>query len=96
MPRPLRINYPGAYYHVMNRGAGYQDIFRADEHRQIFVDLLREFHETYQVNIHVYCLMGNHYHLLLETTIQSVNRWESHWVRLRRHLVLRTTVAHQE
>jgi putative transposase len=78
MSRPLRINYPGAYYHVMNRGAGYQDIFNCDDHRQMFLDLLRELHDTFQVNINAYCLMGNHYHLLLETPLGNLSRAMRH------------------
>ena len=78
MSRPLRINYPGAYYHVMNRGAGYHDIFSSDDHRSMFLDLLRELHETFQVNIHAYCLMDNHYHLLLETPLGNLSRAMRH------------------
>ena len=61
MSRPLRIEYPGAYYHVMNRGAGRQMIFAQDTHREIFLELLREIHEMFEVETHAYCLMDNHY-----------------------------------
>jgi REP element-mobilizing transposase RayT len=40
----------------------------------MFLDLLRELHETFQVNIHAYCLMGNHYHLLVETPLANLSR----------------------
>ena len=75
MSRPLRINYPGAYYHVMTVG---QDIFGSDDHRQMFLEPLHELHETFQVNIHAYCLMGNHYHLLLETLLGNLSRAMRH------------------
>ena len=78
MSRPLRINYPGAYYHVINRGAGIRDIFGRNDHRQMFLDLPHELHETFQVNIHAYCLMGNHYHLLLETLLGNLSRAMRH------------------
>lgn len=58
----------------MNRGAGYHDIYRNDEHRRLFLDLLRELHQTFLVSIHAYCLMDNHYHLLLETPMGNLCR----------------------
>lgn len=67
MARPLRIEYEGAWYHVMNRGAGRRRIFKTDTERRIFLALLGELNETFGVGIHAYCLMPNHYHLLLET-----------------------------
>ena len=78
MSRPLRIEYPGAYYHIMNRGAGYQATFGNDHHRQLFLDLLGELHKTFKVNIHAYCLMDNHYHLLLETPLGNLSRAMRH------------------
>ena len=67
MTRPLRIQYPGAWYHVMNRGASHRNIFLSDKQRIEFLSLLEEITLTYDVEIHAYCLMGNHYHLLLHT-----------------------------
>ena len=67
MPRPLRIEFSGAWYHVMNRGAGYQRIFHSAIHRQLFLNLLDETHKMFHVEIHAYCLMNKHYHLLLHT-----------------------------
>ena len=63
MARPLRIEYPGAWYHVMNRGANRAFIFYSDEHRKLFLTLLEETIRLYSVEIHSYCLMSNHYHL---------------------------------
>lgn len=78
MSRPLRIEYKDAYYHVMNRGAGQQDIFAHDDHRGLFLELLRESHEVYQADIHAYCLMDNHYHLLVSTPKANLNRIMRH------------------
>jgi len=78
MARPLRIEYKNAYYHVMNRGAAYRDIFQHDEHRELFLELLREIHEMFRVEIHAYCLMDNHYHLLLSTPNSNLGRAMRH------------------
>jgi len=78
MARPLRIEYKNAYYHVMNRGAGYRDIFLRDEHHQMFFELLREIHDMFRVEIHAYCLMGNHYHLLISTPDANLSRAMRH------------------
>ena len=78
MSRALRIEYPGAYYHVMNRGAGRLPIFQHDDHRAVFLDLLREIHEMFKAEIHAYCLMGNHYHLLIQTPQANLSRVMRH------------------
>ena len=67
MSRPLRIVYEGAWYHVMNRGAGRRTIFHSDTHRELFLALLGEITETFGIELHAYCLMDNHYHLLMQT-----------------------------
>ena len=74
MSRPLRIEYPGAYYHVMNRGRGRQQIFRHREDYQRFLKLLGETHRMWGVRVHAYCLLPNHYHLLLETPQGNLSR----------------------
>jgi len=66
MPRPFRLDYQGAWHHVMNRGAGHDAIFRDTLDRIIFLDLLQFAANRNLVRIHAYCLMGNHFHLLLE------------------------------
>jgi REP element-mobilizing transposase RayT len=63
MARPLRVEYPGAYYHVTARGVARQVIFFADEDRQEFLETLAEAHERFGLVCHGYCLMLNHYHL---------------------------------
>ena len=78
MPRSLRIAYPNAWYHVMNRGAGKQTIFHNPKHYQLFLDLLREIHIRYQIQIHAYCLMPNHYHLLINTPLGNISKAMKH------------------
>jgi len=65
--RQLRIEYPGAFYHVFSRGNQKQIVFRSDDDFYFFLKCLREAHEKFGVIAHVYCLMPNHYHLILET-----------------------------
>lgn len=67
MARPLRIEYPGALYHITSRGNEQQDIFRDDKDRERFLGYLETAVGRYKGVIHVYCLMSNHYHLLLST-----------------------------
>lgn len=78
MPRPTRIQYENAFYHVMNRGRGRQAIFRGDEHYQAFLQTLEEAHDRFDAQIHAYCLMGNHYHLLVETPRANLDRIMRH------------------
>ena len=67
MARKLRLQYPGAIYHVMNRGDRQEAIFEDDADRERFLETLAEacFKTGWQV--HAYCLMGNHFHLVAET-----------------------------
>ena len=67
MARPLRIEYAGAVYHVMARGNQGQAIFCDDKDRQRFLETLGQACEKTGWRIHAYVLMGNHYHLLVET-----------------------------
>jgi putative transposase len=67
MPRKLRVEYPGAVYHVMSRGDRREDIFLDDVDRQDFVKTLAEACQKTDWQVHAYCLMRNHYHLVLET-----------------------------
>ena len=66
MARPLRIEYPGAYYHVKSRGNEQKEIFKSNKDRERFLHYLETATERYGAVIHVYCLMSNHYHLLME------------------------------
>ena len=67
MARPLRLEFAGALYHVTARGDGREDIYRADGDRRLFLDVLAEVWERCNWTVHAYCLMTNHYHLLVET-----------------------------
>jgi REP element-mobilizing transposase RayT len=67
MARPLRIEFPGAVYHVTSRGNAKQAIFIHDEDRGRFLDVLSIVVERFHWLCHAYCLMKNHYHLLIET-----------------------------
>ena len=67
MPRKLRLEYPGAIYHVMNRGDRREDIFRDDQDRRRFLATLTEACAKTEWQVHAYCLMRNHFHLVIET-----------------------------
>lgn len=68
MARPLRIEYPGAIYHVTSRGNARLRIYEDDQDRRSFLRLLEEVVDRYHWLCHAYCLMDNHYHLLIETS----------------------------
>ncbi len=78
MARPLRINYPGAWYHVMNRGGGYRTIFNDDHQRCVFLELLADLNRMFRLEFHAYCLMDNHYHLLAHTPEGNLQRGMRH------------------
>ena len=67
MARPLRIQYPGAVYHVTSRGNEKKRIFRDDTDREIFLEILFDINKRCHWICHAYCLMDNHYHLMIET-----------------------------
>ncbi|MGV3773414.1 MAG: transposase [Verrucomicrobiales bacterium] len=67
MPRKLRVEYPGAIYHVMSRGNQRQNIFRDDQDRFRFLQTLGEACAKTGWQVHAYCLMRNHFHLVVET-----------------------------
>jgi len=67
MSRKLRIEYLGAMYHVMSRGDQREDIFRDDDSREKFLFTLGEACVKTEWQVHAYCLMRNHFHLVLET-----------------------------
>ena len=67
MARPLRIEYPGAVYHITSRGNEKKPIFKDDSDRESFLSTLHRVNKRYNWICHAYCLMDNHYHLLIET-----------------------------
>jgi putative transposase len=78
MSRPLRIQYPDAWYHVMNRGRRGDSIFIDDNDYLSFIDILQTSVELWKVNIAAYCLMSNHYHLLIQTPKANLSRCMRH------------------
>lgn len=67
MSRPLRIEFAGALYHVTSRGDGQKAIYRDDQDRRGYLSVLAEVCQRFNWHVHAYCLMDNHYHLLVET-----------------------------
>jgi REP element-mobilizing transposase RayT len=67
MARPLRIEYDGALYHVTSRGNERKAIFKDDSDRELFLNTLFQVNERFHWICHAYCLMDNHYHLVIET-----------------------------
>ena len=78
MARALRIEYPGAFYHVTSRGNERKAIFRSQRDREVFLSYLESAVERYSAVIHVFCLMDNHYHLLLETPAGNLSKIMQH------------------
>ena len=68
MPRSLRIECPGAVYHVLNRGNYRHDVFGVDGSKEVFEETLFKACERYGWILHTYCLLDNHYHMALETS----------------------------
>lgn len=75
MARPLRIQYPGAFYHVMCRGNARSKIFLDDNDRYRFLRLLHESVETYQVLLYSYVMMDNHFHLVVQTVRANLSEF---------------------
>jgi REP element-mobilizing transposase RayT len=78
MVRPLRIEYENAYYHVMNRGKGRSQLFHGADYYTTFLKGLEEAHRRFGLEVHSYCLMGNHYHLLVCTPRGNLSRAMRH------------------
>ena len=78
MARPLRIAYPGAFYHITSRGNERKAVFKSKQDRFKFLEYLGSATERYSACVHVYCLMDNHYHLLLETPLGNLSQIMRH------------------
>ena len=87
MARPLRLEYSGAVYHVMNRGLARQAIIRALTNYEMFLQALHETHTLWGVEVLAYCLLPNHYHLCVRTSAGNLGR-------VMRHLKLQETATH--
>lgn len=74
MARPLRIEFAGALYHVTSRGDGREAIVLGEEDRRLFLGVMSEVVQDFNWALHAYCLMGNHYHLLVETPDSNLSR----------------------
>ena len=74
MARPLRIEYEGAVYHVTSRGNARANIYLSDEDRVMFLDVLHYVVDRFGWLCHSYCLMTNHYHLMIETPQANLSR----------------------
>ena len=92
MARKPRIHYPGAFYHVILRGNGKQDIFFDDGDRYHFYLLLQEGVERFRHRIHAFCLMTNHIHLVVQVDhislsriMQNLSFRYTRWVNWRHH-----------
>jgi len=75
MVRPLRIEYPNAWYHVTGRGVARSNLFQDDKDRLRFLKVLRESVELFNVEVHCYVLMSNHFHFLLKTPDANLSRF---------------------
>ena len=78
MSRPLRIEFPGAWYHAMNRGRRRERVYEDDADYLGFVALLQEAAGLWDVRIGAFCLMANHYHLLIHTPLGNLSRCMRH------------------
>ena len=78
MARPLRIQYPGAVYHVLNRGLARHRIFRESRDYERFLEGVAEAHGRWRVEVFAYCLLGTHYHLCLRTAQGNLARVMRH------------------
>ena len=78
MARPLRLEFPGALYHLTSRGNARLPIYEDDQDREGFLATLGAAIERFNWLCHAYCLMGNHYHLLVETPDGNVSAGMRH------------------
>jgi putative transposase len=74
MTRRLRLDYPGALWHITSRGVDGQAIYRSDHDRQWFTRLLESAVTRYEWSLHAYVLMGNHFHLLVSSENATISR----------------------
>jgi REP element-mobilizing transposase RayT len=74
MARPLRIEYPDALYHLTSRGDGREDIFSDDTDRREFMRVLATVVDRFEWQLYAYCLMDNHYHLMVGTPKANLSR----------------------
>lgn len=78
MSRPLRIEYAGAVYHITSRGNARSNIYNNDSDRKSFIELLSQTCKRFNWHCYAWCLMGNHYHLVIETAKPNLSRGMRH------------------
>lgn len=78
MSRPLRIEFPGALYHLTTRGDRREDIYLSDDDRQQWLMLLGKVSKRFNWRCHAYCLMSNHYHIVVETVEGNLSKGMRH------------------
>ena len=76
--REIRLEYENAWYHVMNRAAGKRFVFSDENNKYIFFELINEVYKKHAIEIHAYCLMDNHYHLLVKTPNANLSKAMHH------------------
>jgi putative transposase len=74
MSRPARIEYEGAFYHVMNRGNRREAIFIDNQDRARFYEIIGSIESRYKIIIYSFVLMSNHYHLIIETPLGNLSK----------------------
>jgi putative transposase len=74
MARPLRMDYPDAFYHVLSRGNERKEIFRDERDYLRFLDTLGKMVDRFKLEVHAYVLMKNHFHLLVHTQESNLSR----------------------
>lgn len=77
MPRRPRLDFAG-FHHVVNRGVARTDIYLSRADKEMFLKILCKACQLYKVNVHDYCLMGNHYHIIVETTGENISLFMRH------------------
>lgn len=78
MARPLRIEFEGGVYHVTSRGNRREDIYGDDTDREAWLHLLEETCKRYHWTCYSYCLMSNHYHIVIETAEANLSKGMRH------------------
>ncbi len=73
--RKVRLTYPGAFHHVMNRGIKGEDIYGKDKYKDLFLQILTEKKVPSGINLFAYCIMNNHYHLILKNTSGNLSKF---------------------
>ena len=87
MPRKIRIQFPGAIYHIMSRGDRREPVFKGSKDRELFLQTLTEACQKSDFHVHAYCLMHNHFHLVIETpraNLISSMQWLTYTARFNR------------